>query len=495
MNELIPKLPQDLRGVLEQYYSAPAPRPEFVSRLEGQLRQNVEQRRSGQDVRERMSFVMLLRTRPFAAILLALLILLVLSGVAYALSRSLGYIPGIGVVDQSAPLRALAEPVTLARAGITLTVEQVVVSAEQTILTYRVEGIPAEAYADDEEGETPPSQVQAIVVTAEGTPEDDQSIAGDENRCHQDGHLLLPDGSLLLSHEGQGNGWITGFENRLVFDAIPTTIDRVIFVVPCIYSTKPGVLPGDWEVPLQLGPAPDLNIFPVTSVASSGPTEDRPQAAMVLEQVIETDDGYILIGRFRSVGLPENAKAMHLSRFIRFTNANGREVEALTYNNIAPANIYGEFPWGYEIKGKQHAWPLTLTIDAINIEFIESTTEFEFDTGSDPQVGQKWILNREMLLEGYTVRVVSIERTANGYAFVFKTDPEVTSVTPNIKDFPFSSASGGDDGLGQGNIFFNIEYDREPPSGMLTIELGWLHANLRGPWQIQWRSENTSPTP
>ena len=52
----------------------------------------------------------LLRARPFAAILLALLILLVLSGVAYALSRSLGYIPGIGVVDQSAPLRALAEP-------------------------------------------------------------------------------------------------------------------------------------------------------------------------------------------------------------------------------------------------------------------------------------------------------------------------------------------------------------------------------------------------
>lgn len=496
MSELTSKLPQDLQRALEQYYSAPAPRTEFASRLEAQLRQDVERTRLRQEVTERRSFMTLLRTRPLLAVLVALLILLALSGVAYALSRSLGYIPGLGVVDQSAPLRVLAEPVTVTRAGITLTVEQMVVSTDQTILTYQVEGIPAEAYPDDEEGEAPPSQAHSIIVTTEGTPEDPQSFAGDENRCSVDGQLLFPDGSTLISREAQGNGWISGFENRVVFDAIPADIDNVIFSVACIYGTKPGALPGDWEVPLQLVSAPpDLNVFPVTNVVSSAPTEGTLQAAMVLEQVIETDNSYILIGRFRSVGLPENAKAMGLSHFIRITDANGRAVEAFTYNNIAPVNIYGEFPWGYEIRGKQHAWPLTLTIDSVIAEFNDPTTEFEFDTGPQPQAGQKWILDKDVQLEGYTIRVRSIERTVNGYAFIFKADPDVTGIAPNIEDFPFQSGSGGEAGFGQGNLFFNIEYDQEPPSGRLTIELGWLRANVHGPWQIQWKPENISSTP
>jgi len=38
---------------------------------------------------------------------------LLLSGVVYALGRSLGYIPGIGIVEQSVPIRVLAEPVTV----------------------------------------------------------------------------------------------------------------------------------------------------------------------------------------------------------------------------------------------------------------------------------------------------------------------------------------------------------------------------------------------
>ena len=60
---------------------------------------------------ERKSPMMTLRTRPVAAVLIALLILFALSGVVYALGRAFGYIPGIGIVDQSVPIRVLAEPV------------------------------------------------------------------------------------------------------------------------------------------------------------------------------------------------------------------------------------------------------------------------------------------------------------------------------------------------------------------------------------------------
>jgi hypothetical protein len=437
----------------------------------------------------------IVRTRPALALCLILLVLALLSGVAYAIGKVTGYIPGIGMVDQSEPLRVLAEPVIVTREGITLTVEQVVVSSERTVLTYKIEGIPTDAYPDMEESETPPSQSYSSVVTTEGTPEASQPVA-DDNRCNQDGYLLLPGGSTLLPHEAQGNGWISGFEGRIVYDPVPLWANRVIFSVPCIFGTAPGALPKDWEITLQLVPAPsDLNILSVINITPSAFAEDPSQFAMTLEQVVETENGYILIGKFRSIGLPANAKAMGLSHLIRITDANGREVEAFTTNDLASSNIYGEFPWGYEIQGKQHAWPLTLTIDSVSVEFDEPKTELEFDTGPNPQVGQKWILNQDMHLEGYTIRIVSIERTSHGYSFLFKADPDITGITPNIKDASFTSGSGGDDGLGQGNLFATIEYGGEPPSGNLMIELGWLRANIHGPWRVQWSPEDILPTP
>jgi hypothetical protein len=48
--------------------------------------------------------------------------------VVAAMQKLFGYIPGVGMVSQDAPLRVLAEPVTVERDGITLTVSQVVLS-------------------------------------------------------------------------------------------------------------------------------------------------------------------------------------------------------------------------------------------------------------------------------------------------------------------------------------------------------------------------------
>ncbi len=83
---------------------------------------------------ERTSFMQTLRARPVLAMLIALLILLTLSGVAYAIGRSLGYIPGIGIVDQSTPIRVLAEPVSQTRDGITITVSDVVLTSSKTVM-------------------------------------------------------------------------------------------------------------------------------------------------------------------------------------------------------------------------------------------------------------------------------------------------------------------------------------------------------------------------
>lgn len=450
--------------------------------------------RVAERINQRKAFIQNLRARPALAIMLAILALLLLTGVAYAIGRLAGYIPGVGIVDQGEPLRVLAEPVTVTRDGITLTVEQVVLSADKTVVVYKVEGIPADAYASDENAASISSYSVSSSVNLEGTPDVSYTNTANNNICFGDDRLLLPDGTLIPLQTGEGNGWTSGFEMNHVFGPIPMGINETTFLLSCIPATIPGRLPENWEIPLRFVPAPlDMNILPVVKITTPAVGESQP--AMTLEQVIETDDGYILIGKFRSIGLPVHAIASNERGSIKITNATGQMVDATHASNIEPSDVFGEFVWGYEIKGKKHVWPLTLTIDAVHVVFYQQITEFEFDTGLNSQEGQKWILNKDIQFEGYAIRVVSIERTSNGYLFVFKTDPDVIGITADIKDFPSSSGYGGGDGFGKGELYSGMEYKEEPPSGKLTIELSWLDAIIHGPWQVQWSPENVLPTP
>ena len=85
-----------------------------------------------------------IRTRPLTAILIALFVLLALSGVVYALGRAFGYVPGVGLVENSSGMRVLVEPVSVTRDGVTLTVTQALVYSDHVQLVYDVKGIAPE---------------------------------------------------------------------------------------------------------------------------------------------------------------------------------------------------------------------------------------------------------------------------------------------------------------------------------------------------------------
>ena len=89
-----------------------------------------------------------------AAIVMVLLaftiIFLIVPDVAMAMPRIFGFIPGMGIVDQSATICVLAEPVSMTRDGITLTVEQVILTSDKTVVSYKVDGIPQKACPEGE---------------------------------------------------------------------------------------------------------------------------------------------------------------------------------------------------------------------------------------------------------------------------------------------------------------------------------------------------------
>lgn len=443
---------------------------------------------------ERKSLVATLRTRPVLMMLVVLLTLALLSGIAYAIGRMSGYIPGIGMVDQSAPLRVLAEPVTVTREEITLTVEQAVLSTDKTVLVYRVEGIPADAYAREGEGGEPNSvSVSSSVVVHEGTPVVEYSSSV-STQCVADERLILPDGTTIRVKGGGMYGWLTGFESRYEYAPVPATVNRAVFVVACIDGTTPGKLPENWEIPLRFVPAPpEMTVFPVMEATTTG----EAQSALTIEKVIETEDGYILMGKFRLIGYPPNVDPNHYQiNWVKFTDAQGKVVDASPFSDGVQSEIKvtGEFTWSYEIKGKQHAWPLTITMDAVYANLLDTTAEFEFDTGNDPQTGQTWTLNPEVDIAGHEIREVSIERTDNGYEFQFKVDPDILMFMPEIKGFPSSRGAGGNDGFGEGRIYYQLEY-RKPPAGKLVVRLSDISVVVYGPWQVTWSPENTPHNP
>jgi len=259
--------------------AAPSPRDEFVRGLRERLVARGLMFQSRRRMRARLAWAFAV-----AAILLAAGVLIAgPQNVVSALQKILGYIPGIGIV-QPGSIRVLAEPVTVTREGITLTLEQVVADPTQTIVVYSAEGL----------------SVAAANSNGEGGP-----------LCWKPEAVRLPDGTeLARAGGGGGGGWGSGYRSRLIYGAMPPAVNEGTFVVPCIMDMPPGKAPEDWSLPFRLKPAPpDLTVMPVVDLptptveplplaASASPTKAETYGiTLSLDRVITLDDGYALARR------------------------------------------------------------------------------------------------------------------------------------------------------------------------------------------------------
>lgn len=417
---------------------------------------------------ERKSPMTTLRSRPFVAILIAIFILLTLSGVAYAIGRSLGYIPGVGIVDQSTPIRILAEPVTQTRDGITITVSGVVLSSSKTVVLYKVENIPQEKLSQD-----------MAFPGCGSKPEEHTFLKTVEDPMPRD-----------LGYEM--NGWGTGYEVRHIFAALPAEINDAVLVIPCIERSLSGTLPENWELPLHFIPAPpEMSVAPVIEVTpSQEPVEGSP---LKLEKIAETEKGYILVGTFDSTGLPQGAQAVDFSTFPIFTDANGQEViyDFANFQLDQPAEFpsIGTFPWAFEIIGKDHAYPLTMTVSAVAAQYSGSSASFEFDAGSNPQEGQVWDLNQDVELVGFPVRVVKATRTVEGYVFNFESSAFFHGVSLTMGEGSLPGGTGMDD---PNHFKAVVRFNGAIPSGKMEVLITNPVMAISGNWNIQWQPETSS---
>ncbi len=457
-----PQFEEDIR----QAFGVPKIRSEFVAQLHGELIQKAIEKTP----RVFPSF----RLRPAWIIGVAVLSVMIVATLVIGPQRVfaavrglLGYIPEVGIVDQSAPIRVLEEPVSVTREGISITVTSATLTGDKTHIEYRIFGVPGSAYPNRED------------------------VMG----CTQPEYLRLPDGTQLARMDNN-------------FQPVPAGVDNAVFAVPCIFNTLPGTVPEYWELPLSFVPAPpDLAIMPVIELSpspqasllpdatalpeSAGTSTAQVDSPVTVNKVIETEDGYILVGQVQPES--KSGETPQLTGNPEIHDASGKIV---SYTNpvdvsleIAGANT-GVTGWGVQFKAAGLVYPLTIRFPGVYLFQPDpsATAGFTFDAGPNPQPGQEWAFNQEIQLAGHTLKLVSIMADSRGgYSFFFQVDPQVFSASVQIEGFtPSGGGGGGGGGLTNGEFNVTLSY-AQIPTGVLTITLSNL--TLIGDpitWQGQW---------
>lgn len=480
MSEKIPSL--EFEGKIRNAVTTSVPDPAFVNQLRSDLlkKASVMKQNSIEQNPRRISR----RLAWSLALGLGVLVVGVLATsprVAEAMKRLWGYLPGIGFVDQAAPLRILSEPVVVEREGITVTVEQGVVDAERTVLLINAGGFT-------------PSDIQF------------EEIPACETRLPQ---LRLPDGTLLTvdGSDGDSQG-DTGYFQRVWFSPLPAGVDDVTLEIPCLFQVVMGVWPRDWQIPLHFEPTDDLELAPVIEIPTSTatvpvqsetnqPTEGSSEQAgsygisLALEQVVELEDGYILMGslRWEDENIGDFGVFPHI---VELKDANGQLIPLVEVPpERFPERGSKQILWAYQVTGKTFADPLTLTFDALKIS-LSSHTSFQFDPGPNPQPGQTWALGLDLPFGDDIIQVLSatLEQAGSDAVFQFamqSSHPEVVGVSLADVGHSIGGGGGGDGGIPQPGPFnAPVWYQGGVPAGPLNLTIGVVRVLHYGPWEVTW---------
>jgi hypothetical protein len=424
---------------------------------------------------ERTSLMTTLRARPLTAILLALFLLAILSGVAYAIGRSFGFSPTTGIVETSA-LRMLAESRLLERDGVRVSVTQAAVDSNHTVIQYQVEWL------------TPPPVDAEFDTTCQGTPT-----------------LMLPDGSLVGQGvaAADGKGVLeNGYWYRLEFPPIAVGQNDVNLVLPCLAPLIPGPLPRDWQFPLQLVPWDGTPFAPVyqvpTKTAIPSPVAQRPTLSapdygitFTLEQVIELESGYIFEGS--ATWTDANIQPYSVSPYsAHLTDSTGRVIPL----EWAPSQTTPSDPmqnrWAFQSAEKPTAFPLTLTLDGYTFSLMTQAS-FPLDLGANPQPGQIWTLNLDLPVAGHTLHVDSATwaNAPDMTMLEFSLSSDDSVIGAMLFDLQNTSGQGGGGGGGgepqPGPFTATVYYENGFPSGVTQITVASLQIVVKTPWETTWQ--------
>jgi hypothetical protein len=229
-----------------------------------------------------------------------------------------------------------------------------------------------------------------------------------------------------------------------------------------------------------------------------------------MDNVIELEDGFVFTGDLSwdpSVfpggnGMIDSAVTPVL------TDAGGEEI-AIEQVQLNGGYEPYKMPWSYRTNRKAFAGPLVFSIPSIGMTYDAPPIDFQLDLGPDPQIGQTWELPHDFLIEGNTVRLLSVEMVnvpqgceGVGLDFKFSVDApgifvNVTDASPQSPIVCASSGGGGGGGLFDPSIINSqMTYGNKPTGAHRFSITASIPRVVPGPWQITWDPPtSTEPVP
>lgn len=460
---------------------------------------------------QRKTFMQTLRARPSLAMILALLALLLLTGVAYAIGRLTGFIPGVGFV-QTNSLRVLAEPVSQTRDGITVSIEQVVVDTERTIIIYKTEGLTIQAANSKGEGGGPFGSPNLLRLPDGTTFEESREFNG------------TPE-PLLNSITTEG-GW-PNYVQRLVYRSVPPEMNELTLIIPVLQNMPVGAAPENWEIPFNLKPAPaDMNYAPIieftpvpseattdtpvtgeTSAPALSSTAVKNGLTLQLDNVIELEDGFVFTGNLSwdDSAFPAGKDIFPEAARLVLTDANGQEVP-IEEVPLGWSSQKNKLSWSYRTNSKALTGPLTLSVSSVKATVLAPPADLQIDLGPNPQVGQTWEVNQDFVFNGHVIRLSSVQLNGDCApqmsSLIFNFTSDLAGADGFINDLapqePFDYSCEGGGMWPEGRPVASTNFSVGIPYGMIPSGMRQFTVNLslpymvEGPWQVTWTPPLTS---
>jgi|AMFO01.1.fsa_nt_gi Periplasmic component of the Tol biopolymer transport system len=393
---------------------------------------------------------------------------LVLTAAAYMVGRSLGYLPGVGVVNPGEGLLMLATPVSQTQQGLTLQITQGVADAHQTVLTYRL---------SDEQRPLPPPPPPT----------------GEQPRCTETPYLRLPGGVPLPMEREEG----AGVSGRWVFPPLPKGVSQVELVVPCLLPLPP-TTPRNWRLTLRFVPAPaDLTLIPVSEVPvptltpAPGSTEKPGAQPPITVHAMRLGERYVLFGDIRQpFGTLEG---------ITVTDARGQRVPLLPPDEVG----LGDYRWQIAFAAEGVQFPVDLTFRWVpwTFEEVAPPVVLKVPLGEHPSPDQTWRLEQPFTVGGYTLTLQSVQASGEeGYTFTFLAPAEVLDVDFEVEGARTVGSSGSMRPLAPESapavILRTLVFDRRPTGTLHLKVTGLIVRQDVVDVHVRWVPESTlTPTP
>lgn len=492
-----PEFEEKIRKALD----VPNADAEFVNKLRNQL--------AGRPVKMKSRSVM----KPawaFAFVIVALALIASAPSAVNALKRLFGYMPGVGLVENTGNLRMLAEPVSVTRDGVTLTIKNVLVYADRVELKYEVNGI-----APENDGWQAEDAMQAPTAFCGGVnPGELMSTDGDAR-------LRQPDGK-LLERDYTGKYPQNVFAMQPVYEAaIPADVMHMTLLLKCIPQARLGAAPENWEVPFDLIAIPPgtvvgepvIEVPPVDEEPASPSTETTPapKVTMTLERIVPTDSATILYLHFNMENAdPSLISIMPVSAYV--IDSLGQQIPLRGGFVWQPFEHQVGSSFEFATETKPAAGPLTVVVEQTIAYYMplytdppQATSEqmsFTFDAGENPQHGQVWNLNKTFTIAGYEFEIATIQAVTfsdietpayidgsqgydYGYQFVVESDPSLgLSVEMDIRaDKCWLSDVKK---IEPAPLFYTQMCRGEYPKGLVTVTIRELSVTFEEDLQVEW---------